>query len=551
MLDRYNNDWWRGAVIYQIYPRSFRDSDGNGVGDLAGIVSKLDYIASLGVDAVWISPFFKSPMEDFGYDVEDYRAVDPLFGSLQDFKDLLAGAHTRGIRILIDLVISHTSDRHRWFVESRQDQTNPHADWYVWANRLDTGAPPNNWLSVFGGSAWEWDTRRCQYYLHNFLKSQPDLNFHNPAVQSAVLGEAQYWLDLGVDGFRLDVVNYYYHDEELRNNPPLPAGVATNTVSRSNPYSCQNHIYDKTRPETLAFLERFRALLNKYPGTAAVGELAVDTDVALTSASYTECDKRLHMVYSFDLMCPKMSATYIRSAVSAMEDGIESGWVSWALTNHDFPRVVSRWGFDEHTDLAAPMLVALVCSLRGTPCLYQGEELGLPEADVPFERLQDPYGKTFWPRYKGRDGCRTPIPWERNAPYGAFSDVEPWLPIPHEHLRRAVDCQIVEPNSPLSRIRKFLAWRRKQPVLTRGSIRFIDTPEPLLAIVREIDGRELLALFNLGNASARFDPPSTLPQIFALVPAAEHGFEAQLCDGGVVLPPFGVAFLALTEGAAA
>jgi alpha-glucosidase len=543
MFDRYNIDWWRGAVIYQIYPRSFRDSDGNGVGDLAGIVSKLDYIASLGVDAVWISPFFKSPMEDFGYDVEDYRTIDPLFGSLQDFKDLLAGAHARGIRILIDLVISHTSDRHRWFVESRQDKSNLHADWYVWANPLDTGAPPNNWLSVFGGSAWEWDARRCQYYLHNFLKSQPDLNFHNLAVRDAVLDEAQIWLDLGVDGFRLDVVNYYFHDKELRNNPSLQAGVVTHTVSRSNPYSYQDHIYDKTRPETLAFLERFRALLNSYPGTTAVGELGVDTDVVRTSAAYTERGKRLQMVYSFDLMCPKISAAYIRSTVSAMDAALESGWVSWALTNHDFPRVVSRWGFGEYADIAAPMLIALVCSLRGSPCIFQGEELGLPEADVPFERLQDPYGKTFWPRYKGRDGCRTPIPWEGDAPYAAFSNVEPWLPIPHEHLRRAVDHQECRSDSPLRRVRKFLAWRRKQPVLTGGSIRFIDAPEPLLAFVREIKGRRLLALFNLGIARQQFD----LNQAFELEPALEHGFETQLRDGGVVLPAFGVAFLALTE----
>lgn len=496
-------DWWRSAVIYQIYPRSFYDTDGNGIGDLAGITAKLDHVESLGVDAIWISPFYPSPMDDFGYDVSNFTDVDPIFGTLEDFDRLIAAAHDRGLKVIIDLVISHTSDRHPWFQQSRASRDNARADWFVWADPRADGTPPNNWLSIFGGSAWAWDSRRRQYYLHNFLASQPDLNFHNVEVQDAVLDAARFWLERGVDGFRLDTVNFYFHDPKLRDNPPLPPGKPISGVERSNPYSYQDHIHDKTQPENLAFLERLRALTDSYPHATMVGEIGSDHDPFGTTAAYTQAGKRLHMAYGFDLLTTDSSAAHIRRTVRAMETGIGSGWPSWAVSNHDVPRVATRWGGMHPPEAFAPLIVALVTSLRGTPCLYQGEELGLQEAEVAFEHLQDPYGKEFWPEFRGRDGCRTPMPWDDEAPYTGFSQVSAWLPIPDDHRARSVKRQEADPASPLHRTRRFLAWRRKQPELLAGDITLLDTDEPVLAFLRVLDGRELLCAFNLGNTETR------------------------------------------------
>jgi len=268
-------DWWRGAVIYQIYPRSFQDSNGDGIGDLAGIVRRLPHVASLGVDAIWISPFFKSPMRDFGYDISDYRDVDPMFGTLEDFDALIAEAHRLGLKVMIDLVLSHTALEHAWFLESRVNRTNPKADWFVWADPKPDGTPPNNWLSMFGGSAWQWDSPRRQYYLHNFLAEQPDLNFHNPAVQDATLDNVKFWLDRGVDGLRLDAINFCFHDAQLRDNPPKPAHLRVGRgFSADNPYAYQYHHYNNTRPETLVFMEQLRALMDRHPGSAALGEFS-------------------------------------------------------------------------------------------------------------------------------------------------------------------------------------------------------------------------------------------------------------------------------------
>ncbi len=458
-------DWWRGAVIYQVYPRSFADTNGDGIGDIAGIIAHLDHIAGLGVDAIWISPFFVSPMEDFGYDIADFRDIDPMFGTLADFDRLIEEAHGHGLKVLIDLVISHTSDRHEWFVESRTNRDNARADWYVWADAKADGTPPNNWLSVFGGQAWEWDTRRRQYYLHNFLKSQPDLNFHNPEVQDAVLDVARFWLERGVDGFRLDTVNFYFHDKLLRDNPPLGANGQVSGISAANPYSWQNHIHDKTQPENLVFLERLRRLCDEYPAITTVGEIGADYDPPATTAAYTEAGLRLNMAYSFDLLSNEFSAAHIRKTVESFESAINSGWPSWAFSNHDVARVITRWDLAAKADDAAPMLVALLTSLRGTPCLYQGEELGLAEADVPFEMLQDPYGRQFWPDYKGRDGCRTPMPWRYDVPHAGFSTGDPWLPIPADHAMHAVSAQQHDPASILSRVRRFLGWRSAFPAL--------------------------------------------------------------------------------------
>lgn len=524
-------DWWRGAVIYQIYPRSFQDSNGDGIGDLNGITRRLDYIAALGIDAIWLSPFFTSPMDDFGYDVSDFEDVDPMFGTLEDFDRLADAAHQRGLKVIIDLVISHTSNQHAWFKQSRASRDNDRADWYIWAEPKADGTPPNNWLSIFGGSAWEWDSVRCQYYLHNFLVSQPDLNFHTPAVQDAVLAAARFWLERGVDGFRLDTVNFYFHDKQLRDNPPLPTGAVLTGVEPTNPYAFQHHLHDKTQPENLGFLERLRALLDEYPGATSVGEIGADRDVIGTTAAYTLAGKRIHMAYSFDLLSTARSAGYIRQTIEAMEAGLDSGWPSWALSNHDVTRVATRWGEGAEQDRFAPLAIALVTCLRGTPCIYQGEELGLTEAEVPFDQLQDPYGKRFWPRFKGRDGCRTPMPWTRNNSHAGFSDGTPWLPVAPEHRARAVDIQSGSSGSVLARTRAFLAWRKAHEALCKGAIRFFDSEPETLVFLRAAGDDKILCAFNLADTDALIPVTD-----FALVPLTAPGFTGRLDGEQVVLP---------------
>lgn len=530
------SDWWRDAVIYQVYPRSFSDSNGDGIGDLPGITSKLDYIASLGVDIVWISPFFTSPMKDFGYDVADYCDVDPIFGTLTDFDALLKRAHELGLKIMIDQVLSHCSEVHPWFVESRKSRDNPKADWYVWANPKADGSPPNNWLSVFGGSAWQWDARRRQYYMHNFLVSQPDLNFHNPEVQQAHLDNMRFWLQRGVDGFRLDACNFHFHDQALRDNPP--SQVRDNkTVQDNNPYGMQAHIHDKTQPENLAFLEKIRSLLNEY-GAIAIGEVGADDSLAVM-ADYTADGNKLQMAYSFNLLTATYSAAYIRQQVEEYEARVKGGWVSWSVGNHDSVRVMTRWGGAEATPQLAKMLLAMQMALKGTPCLYQGDELALTEADISYEDIQDPYGITFWPEFKGRDGCRTPMPWQADQVNAGFSSGKPWLPVPAEHAAHAVSAQDQDDQSVLNFARHILAWRKKYPQLSRGEISFFDAPEPVLAIRRDLTGSNtLLAAFNLGNQSVSFNWPATQNA----VQLKDAGLPGQAVDGVVNLPAYGAWF---------
>ena len=536
-----NNGWWRGGVIYQIYPRSFQDSNGDGIGDLPGITQRLDHIAALGADGIWISPFFKSPMKDFGYDVSDYNDVDPMFGTLDDFRALVARAHVLGLKVMIDQVLSHCSDQHPWFVESRSSRDNPKADWFVWADPRDDGNPPNNWLSIFGGSAWQWDTRRCQYYLHNFLSSQPDLNFHNPAVQDAILATVRFWLDLGVDGYRLDTANFYFHDAELRSNPcrgapdpnkPDPA------VNPFNPYGWQHHLYDKSRPENLVFLQRLRALLDQYPDTTMVGEIGDDDGLARV-AEYTAGGDKLHMAYCFDLLGERHDAPFVHGVLERFGRIVGSGWPCWALSNHDVTRVATRWGGPEPDPALLRLALALQASLRGSVCLYQGEELGLPEADVPFEDLQDPYGITMWPQYKGRDGCRTPMPWSAEAPDLGFGSgaARPWLPLSEAQRALAVDRQEADPGSMLQAARRLLHWRRTQPALVHGELMLLPVHEQVLAFVREHQGERVLCAFNLSAQPAEL----ALPAGLALAQQLDSGIGgAQPVGATLQFAPWGV-----------
>lgn len=496
--------WWRGAIIYQVYPRSLMDSNNDGIGDIPGIISKLDYIASLGVDAIWISPFFKSPMKDFGYDISDYRAIDPIFGTLADFDELIVQAHARNIKIIIDQVLNHTSDQHAWFEESRESKDNPKADWYVWADAQPDGTPPNNWLSIFGGSAWEWDSRRCQYYLHNFLKTQPDLNYHCPAVREQILQEVEFWLKRGVDGLRLDAIIFCFHDQQLRSNPAKPVDERKGRGFREdNPYAFQRHVHDTCQPENIRFLESLRSLMNRYPGTVTLGEIASE-DSLKTMAEYTAGNSRLHMTYSFELLVDNLSASYIRETVETLEENLTDGWPCWAFGNHDVVRVMSRWNAKDQSPAKAKLLNELLFSLRGSVCSYQGEELGLTEADIEQHQLQDPYGITFWPRFKGRDGCRTPMPWNKTAVNAGFSQADTWLPVSSAHLPAAIDVQESVQDSVLNAYRNFLAWRKNQPALLWGDIEFLDAQGELLVFKRHYQGQTMLAAFNLSPAATTF-----------------------------------------------
>ncbi|MCU6434513.1 alpha-glucosidase [Undibacterium sp. Jales W-56] len=529
-------EWWREAVIYQVYPRSYLDTNGDGVGDLPGITAKLDYIASLGVDIVWISPFFTSPMKDFGYDVSDYCNVDPLFGNLADFDRLIQRAHQLGLKIMIDQVLSHTSDLHPWFIESRSSRTNSKSDWYVWSDPQADGAPPNNWMSIFGGSAWQWDTRRLQYYLHNFLTSQPDMNFHQPAVQQAHLDNMRFWLERGVDGFRLDACIFHFHDQQLRSNPPA-LKQNTTSVSAVNPYGMQAHIYDNTQPENLTFFEKVRTLLNEY-GAISIGEIGSD-DALGVMAEYTADNNKLHMAYSFNLLTADKSAHYIRSQVEEFEQRVAGGGASWSVGNHDVARVMTRWGGAKATPEFAKVVLAMQLALKGTPCLYQGDELALVEADLPYEVLQDPVGITFWPESKGRDGCRTPMPWNAAAANAGFSSGKPWLPVPPEHVAVAASTQESDPHSALNFSRNIIHWRKQIPQLTRGDISFFVAPEPVLALRRTLDGMPgVIAAFNLGDAAITFE----WPEAAGCQSMEEHQLPGQVTGSSVSLPAYGAWF---------
>lgn len=506
--------WWKGAVIYQIYPRSFKDANGDGVGDLKGITANLDHVASLDVDAIWLSPFFKSPMDDYGYDISDYCDVDPIFGTLSDFDALITKAHALGLKVIIDQVYSHTSDQHAWFTQSRSARDNAKADWYVWADAKADGSPPSNWQAVFGGCSWEWDARRGQYYLHNFLTSQPDLNLHNPDVQAAILEVTRFWLRRGVDGFRLDALNFGMHDQSLTDNPP-------ETVFKrapKRPFDFQRHVNSMSQPGMLDVIERIRGVINEFgTGIFTVAEVGGPQPLAEMKA-FTKGEQRLNSAYSFDfLYADNLTADLVKTVLADWLGESDEGWPSWAFSNHDAPRAVSRWRGECPQNQYAKLLSLLMMSLRGNAFIYQGEELGLPQADVPFEHLKDPEAITNWPETLGRDGARTPMPWDHTQNHCAgFSTSQPWLPMDERHTSLSVSAQNADENSVLSFTRAAIAMRRASVALRAGTLSLSQTDDDILAFTREYGGERILCVFNLGSNPHSFTPPKDAKELLSV-----------------------------------
>ncbi len=525
-------EWWRSAVIYQVYPRSYQDETGDGVGDLRGITRRLPHIAELGADCIWLSPIFASPQADMGYDVSDYVAVDPLFGTMDDFDALITAAHDLGLKVIVDQVLSHTSDQHDWFKASRQDRSNDKADWYVWADPMPDGSPPTNWHSHFGGPAWEFDPARGQYYQHNFLTSQPDLNFHNPDVVEAILETCKFWLERGLDGFRLDTVNYYFHDQKLRSNPPAQAAPQ---VMATDLYGMQDNIYNKTRPENLGFLEKLRALTDQYDDIMMVGEVGEMGHKSIEiMGRYTEGTNRLHMAYSFAMLGPDFNAEHFRNCIEGFQNGAPEGHPYWSFSNHDVPRQVTRWA--EHSvseDTMARFACAMLMSFEGTIGIYQGEELGQTETEMTFEELTDPPAIRYWPTVKGRDGCRSPMVWEKDAPNAGFSTGNPWLPVKPAQAAKAVDQH--GNDSILAFYKDVIARRKASPAMAVGKTTFINLPEPLLAFTRVAAGEVLTFVFNLSKDT----------HVVTIEGDAALSFsgEATLSDGKLTLSGNGFAYL--------
>jgi alpha-glucosidase len=526
MMTATKDEWWRGAVIYQIYPRSFADSNGDGIGDLPGITARLEHVALLGVEAVWISPFFTSPMKDFGYDVADYRDVDPIFGTLEDFDALVARAHDLGLKVIIDQVYSHTSDAHAWFAESRSSRINAKADWYVWADPKDDGSPPSNWQSVFGGPAWTWDARRRQYYMHNFLSSQPQLNVHNPDVQEALLDTARFWLDRGVNGFRLDALNFAMFDPALTDNPAAPPSNSVKTRS----FDYQERVHNQSHADIPHFIERIRALTDHFPGVFTVAEVGGTSAIAeAEKKAFIAGNARLNSAYGFEfLYADTLTPALVRET---LENWPESdGWPSWAFSNHDAPRAASRWAAPEHRPAFTRMALFLLLCLRGNVFLYQGEELGLTQVEIGFDQLQDPEAIANWPLTLSRDGARTPMPWVADAPNAGFTDGAPWLPVGADNHAAAVDVQENEPQSILALTRRLVAFRNASEALRTGSITVTEASEDVLGFERTTAGQHLLCLFNFSAEVRHWEP------------AQRDRWKVVECVNGAdgwALPPFG------------
>ena len=480
-------EWWKTAVIYQIYPRSFQDSNGDGVGDLNGIRRRLHYLAALGVDAVWVSPFYPSPMADFGYDVADYCDVDPRFGTLADCKSLIAEAHALGLKVILDFVPNHTSDQHPWFIESRSGRRSPKRDWYIWRDARPGGGPPNNWASHFGGSAWERDEVSGQYYYHAYLKEQPDLNWRNPDVRAAMYDVLRFWLELGVDGFRVDVIWHLMKDAEFRDNPPnLDYRQGQPEIDRWLP------IYSADQSGVHEVIEEMRAVVDEYPHRVLIGEIYLPLDRLM--AYYGRDLKGAHLPFNFQLLQAPWKADAIARLVEEYEAALPDGaWPNWVLGNHDRPRIATRVGQEQAKVAAVPLL-----TLRGTPTLYYGDEIGMADVTIPPEQIQDPWALREPGIGAGRDPVRTPMQWDR-SPYAGFSTTRPWLPLADNWVEQNVESLDPQPFSILSLYKRLLALRRKYEALRIGRYEALTCRDDVFGFARSLGQERLIVLLNFSQ----------------------------------------------------
>ena len=518
-----NAEWWKRGVIYQVYPRSFQDTGGDGVGDLAGIRQRLGYLRDLGVDAVWISPFFVSPMADFGYDIADYRAVDPLFGTLEDFDALIAEAHRLGLKLILDLVPNHTSEQHPWFLESRSSRTNPKRDWYIWRDARADGSPPNNWLSNFGGSGWAWDEATGQFYYHAYLKQQPDLNWRNPEVRAAMFDVMRFWLDKGVDGFRVDVMWHLIKDDRFRDNPPNPdwrpgqAGIESLL-----------EIYSTDRPEVHEVVAEMRRVLDAYPERVLIGEIYLP--MARVVTYYGKDLDEANLPFNFQLLQADWRADVIARIVADYERVLPAGaWPNWVLSNHDRHRIASRVGVAQ-----ARVAAMLLLTLRGTPTIYYGDDVGLEQVPIPPEDVQDPWEKNEPGLGLGRDPCRTPMPWDASANAG-FTSGKPWLPLNADWKTRNVEVETADAGSILELHRRLLALRRSSQALSLGDYVPISVQDGFLVFERRAAGERILVALNLTHEPRTAGLPSDAAWTVVLSTVAAGGHA--LVQDGIVLGP--------------
>ncbi|MBS0334383.1 MAG: alpha glucosidase [Proteobacteria bacterium] len=534
--------WWKGAVLYHVYVRSFFDSNGDGQGDLPGVEAKIDYIRSLGVDGIWLSPIHPSPNRDWGYDVADYEGVQADYGTPDDLRRLLDAAHARGLKVVLDEVLSHTSDVHPWFVESLTGgKDGPKADWYVWADPQLDGTAPNNWLSVFGGPAWAYQPARRQHYHHKFLRQQPKLNWRDPDAREAVLSVLDHWLKQGVDGFRLDVAGTFLHDPALTPNPPIPIAERTK-YDWSHAGNLQRHLFDSNLPENLPLLDEVRRRVEAHNGRNGgdrfvFGEFSEEEE---RCGAYCSPDEGLHSAYTFVLLLARrLTPQFIRDHYATLAR-FPRHWPTISFSNHDVPRTVSRFGGDAAGPEVAKLMFALLLSLRGTTLIYQGEELGLPQAELRRDQLRDPVGDLYWPYTGGRDGCRTPMPWA-NAPNLGFSSGEPWLPAVAEHADLTVEIQEEDPDSTLAFAREMIGFRRRSTAMTVGDLEIIDLPDPVLGFIRREGDEAIACLFNLGGEPRFIDAPAL--EGAALLPL--RAGDAELRGASIGLSPHAAVFLRL------
>jgi alpha-glucosidase len=489
--------WWKKSVIYQIYPRSFQDSNGDGIGDLKGILSRLDYLQWLGIEAIWISPIYPSPMADFGYDISDYQNIHPIFGTLADFDELLAAVHARGMKLILDLVPNHTSDQHPWFLESRSSKENPRRDWYIWRDPHPDGGVPNNWLAAFGGTSWEWDEKTQQYYYHAFLKEQPDLNWRNPEVQNAMLNMMRFWLDKGVDGFRVDVMWHMIKDIQFRDNPINPE-----YQSYMSTYDKLLPVYSTDQPEVHDIVRKMRSLVEEYGERLIIGEIYLPIHRLVT---YYGADNRgAHLPFNFQLLTLPWEPRRVAAAIDEYEGALpQQGWPNWVLSNHDQPRIRSRVGIEQ-----ARVAAMLLLTLRGTPTLYYGDEIGMRDVSIPREEIKDPQGLNMPDKNLSRDPSRTPMQWDASA-HAGFSTATPWLRVDRNYQTTNIEKEKIEEQSMLSLYRKLIALRRKEPSLINGTYMPVYSDHQMISYLRKSEeGDAFLIILNFTHRPCYFRPPN-------------------------------------------